>query len=101
MNNGSLEPGNYICRVVSLKSSCGTDGSQMISHATLYSKSEVCGGKGNVWNILLISLGALYFLKVYKGSRKNISCWLRVVELLMVGYSKLPKLDFDVLVAHG
>lgn len=61
MNRGSLEPTNYICRVVSLKSRCWTDGSQMISHATIYSKSEGCGGKGNVWNILLISVGALYF----------------------------------------
>ena len=61
MNNGSLEPANYICRVVSLKSRCWTDGSQMISHAIFYRKSEGCGEKGNVWNILLISVGALHF----------------------------------------
>lgn len=61
MNNGSLEPANYICRVVSLGSRCWTDGSQMISHATIYSKSEGCGEEGNMWNILLISVGALYF----------------------------------------
>lgn len=101
MNNGSLEPGNYICRVVSLKSSCGMDGSQMISHATIYSKSEVCGGKGSVWNVFLFSVGALYFLQVCKGSQKYISCWLRIVELLMVCYSKLAKLHLDVLVAQG
>lgn len=61
-NNASLEPANYICRVVSLKSRCWTDGSQ-ISHATIYSKSEGCGEKGNVWSIFLISVGALCFLR--------------------------------------
>lgn len=61
MNNGSLEPANYICRMVSLKSRSWTDGSQMISHAIIYSKSEGCGEKGSVWNILLISVGAMYF----------------------------------------
>jgi len=62
MNNGSLEPANYIFRVVSLKSRCWTDGSQMISHAITYSKSEGCGEKGSVWNTLLVSVGALYFV---------------------------------------
>lgn len=61
MNNGSLEPANYICRVVSLKNRCWTDGSQIISHATIYSKSKGCGEKCSVWNILLISMGPLYF----------------------------------------
>lgn len=61
MINGSLEPANYICRLVSLKSRCWTDGSQMISHAAMYSKSEGCGEKGSVWSIFLISVGALYF----------------------------------------
>lgn len=33
----------------------------MISHATVYNKPEGCGEKGGMWNVLLISVGALYF----------------------------------------
>lgn len=72
INNGSLEPANYICRVVFLKSRCWTDGSQMISHAIIYSKSEGCGEKGSVWNILLISVGALLHFYRYIKAHRNV-----------------------------
>lgn len=90
INNGSLEPANCICRVVSLKSRCWTDGSQMISHATTYSKSKGCGEKGSVWNICLRPLGALYFFTgiqrltvIYKVLVKNCRAadgWIQQVS---------------------
>lgn len=99
MNNGSLEPTNYICRVVSLKSRCWTDGSQMISHATIYSKSEGCGEKVTCGTYFSFLWEPCTFLWVYKGSQKCKSRWSGTVELLMFGYSKLAKLHLEVPVA--
>lgn len=97
MNSGSLEPASYICRVVSLGSRCWTDGSQMISHATIYSKSEGCGVTCGTYFSFLWE--PCTFLWVFKGSQKCMSRWLRTVELLMFGYSKLAKLHLEALVS--
>lgn len=101
MNNGSLVPANYICGVVSLKSRCWTDVSQMISHATLYSKSEGCGEKGDVWNILLISVGALYFftgIKTLTEMCENTFCTVKNCRAADVWLQQVTKLHFEVLV---
>lgn len=70
----------------------------MISHATLYSKSEGCVGKGDVWNILLISVGALYFFTGIKRLTEMCESLVKNCRAADVWLQQVTKLHLEVLV---